>query len=231
MYALCEVLLRMGIVCSCFIFMLFRSQLREKYTIKISSGKELDFKKKYKDADANTAEHVDFIHGNRLVIGTFGVIMTPFFMFYLSNWSEELFEVPTPTEHYSFQFFTLISAIQGVSAIPILFIKGRKFTTFWAYFNRFTAVMIMIGAAPWLIIIFMLSFKYFEYDSTLIWCYCFSNMLNLAYFLIILMPASKIKPESLFKLTDDDEFKKADELEPDQAEQQTNQDDADADDD
>ena len=142
---------------------------------------------------------MDFIHGNRLVMGSFGVIVTPFFMFWISYYSEELFEVPTPTEHYSYEFFRLISFLQGLCCIPILFIKGRVYKTIWYCFNRFAVVLILIGAAPWLMIFFMSVFGYTEYNATLIWFYCLSNLFNMAYWMLFLLKVSGIKPASFFE--------------------------------
>ena len=124
-FALSEVLLRMGIVVSCCLYMLLRSVSLEKYQVQDVSGRKLDYQREYEEEDQVTSEHVDFVHGNRVIIGTFAAIWTPFFMFIFCNFTNSLFEMAMPTDHFAFKWFTIAQAIIGVLVLPILFVKGK----------------------------------------------------------------------------------------------------------
>lgn len=128
-FSLCEVLVRIGIVCACCLYMFLRSQCLEKYPVYDISGRVLDYQKKYGEEDGSVviSEHVDFVHGNRITIGTFAVIWAPFFMFFLCNFTNALFEMDMPTNNFAFHWYTISQAIIGVLVIPILFIKGSKY--------------------------------------------------------------------------------------------------------
>ena len=145
-------------------------------------------------------ESIDFLQGNRLLISFFAVVWAPFFMYFFSRYTKLLFDIELPLEGGSYDFLTLVSFLQGIGCIPIIFVKTQDWPKLVGFINRVMIVIVLVGAAPWLILIFLALYQSASVYVIFTWFYCIVGLVNILYFVFYIVPVLRLDASEFFSL-------------------------------
>ena len=96
-------------------------------------------------------------------------------MFLLQGYSEFLFEVEMPTKNHVYKFLMFVQVLQIFSAIPVIFKKhGKNLSEFEECMYFTFGVIILVGAAPWLIALYIIFFQLTDMYLLFLWIYLWS---------------------------------------------------------
>ena len=123
-------------------------------------------------------------------------------MYYFSRYTDYFFDLALPAYDTTYQFFTLVSFLQGFASIPVLFIKTKNWPRLVGAINRFGAVIILVGAAPWLIIVFLTFYQETSVYVIFTWFYCIVGLGNIVYFIFYIIPTLGLDARKFFELSD-----------------------------
>ena len=144
-YIAIEILIKIAVMCSCFLYVSIRKCVRNRFKFRISTVKELQNKK---SIAKSIKDEVDFLQGNNFILQIFNAIWAPFFLFLTFmtfDMSEQLWQ-----NRLIRDITILFMTMQFISGSVILFanfIKGERNRCCIGFLQRL-ALLLVIFLVP-----------------------------------------------------------------------------------
>ena len=202
-----EILLRIGILSSCFVYMLIRKCFRERMVVTVKSPYEIAANRKNKKSAQEVLhkahESVDFLQGARWPIGLFSSVSSPFFMNVFSRWICDIIGNGNEKHDDFFLWITIALLVQGAIPLPIIFIKNQKGYGFRLYTR---AVLVCTLAVIPVFVCTLIGLHWADIrdkanKSVYVFLLC-NQIFMVVYITLITFPLLNVE-FSHFKLTDD----------------------------
>ena len=131
MWLLAEVLTRIAIMFSCFVFMFIRNFSREQAFLSYMTYRERTLFRDNQFAEGDTRvskarENVDFLQATKIIIGHFNCIWMPGIMFGLYNYNN-IFNLQFPKPEFQFNMLNLFQAVTAILVLPEVFVKKKEY--------------------------------------------------------------------------------------------------------